>query len=121
MTPALIYKICPRAGWLEAQRDGAYRGSLDDRRDGFIHLSLASQVAGTAAKYFRAQTDLVLLAVDASALGADLRYEPSRGGESFPHLYAELPISAVRAAFDLPWDGNAHAHVLPSLAPQGVR
>ena len=119
MSPALVYKICPRAEWLAAERDGAYRGSADDRRDGFIHLSTASQLAGTAAKYFRAQTDLVLVTVDASALGADLRYDTSRGGESFPHLYAELPVAAVRAVDDLPWDGAAH--VLPPLDRQGVR
>jgi uncharacterized protein (DUF952 family) len=108
MSDALVYKICPRAAWREAEREGAYRGSADDRRDGFIHLSTASQVPGTAAKYFRGQTDLVLVAVVSSALGASLRYEPARGGESFPHLYGDLPLTAVRWARDLPWNGDAH-------------
>lgn len=113
MEDSVIYKICPRAAWQEAEAAGAYRGSADDRRDGFIHLSLASQVAGTAAKYFQGQADLVLVAVAASALGAALRYEPSRGGALFPHMYAELPVTAVRWVRDLTWDG--HAHVIPPL------
>ncbi|HEY6560714.1 MAG TPA: DUF952 domain-containing protein [Polyangiaceae bacterium] len=119
MSDALVYKICPRAAWQEAEQEGAYRGSADDRRDGFIHLSTASQVPGTAAKYFRGQTDLVLVAVVASALGASLRYEPSRGGGSFPHLYADLAVTAVRWVKDLPWDGGTH--VIPALAADRAR
>ena len=83
MSEGLVYKICPRAAWHEAEQEGAYRGSADDRRDGFIHLSTASQVPGTAAKYFRGRMDLVLVAVDASALSAHLRYEPGRGASCF--------------------------------------
>jgi uncharacterized protein (DUF952 family) len=119
MSDPLVYKICPRTAWLKAEREGAYRGSADDRRDGFIHLSTASQLPGTAAKYFSGQTDLVLIAVDPGAVGESLRYEPSRGGELFPHLYADLPVQAVCWFKDLPWNGTAHD--IPPLDPQAVR
>lgn len=110
-----IYKICPAAAWREAERQGAYRGSADDARDGFIHFSTAAQVAGTAAKHFAGQDDLVLVAVQAEALGAALRWEPSRGGDLFPHLYAELsPGVAIRVmALPLGADGS---HQIPELA-----
>jgi uncharacterized protein (DUF952 family) len=92
----LIYKICPRALWKAAERDGTFRGAPVDHADGFIHFSTAAQVAETAAKHFAGATDLVLVAVDASALGQALRWEPSRGGALFPHLYGDLPIDIVR-------------------------
>ncbi len=94
---ALIYKICPRADWEAAAGAGVYHGSPVDRRDGFIHFSTAAQVDGTLARHFAGQRDLVLVAVDATALGAALRYEPSRGGELFPHLYAALDVTHARA------------------------
>lgn len=109
-----IYKICPAAAWREAEGAGVYRGSADDRRDGYIHFSTASQVASTAAKHFAGQTGLVLIAVDADALGAALRWEPSRGGELFPHLYGDLDPGAATAVIDLPArpDGS---HAIPEL------
>jgi uncharacterized protein (DUF952 family) len=94
---ALIYKICPRADWEGAVRAGVFRGSPVDRRDGFIHFSTAAQVGGTLARHFAGQRDLVLVAVDAAALGAALRYDPSRGGELFPHLYGPLDVAHARA------------------------
>jgi len=90
-----IYKICPAAAWREAERQGVYRGSADDARDGFIHFSASSQVVGTAARHFAGQTGLLLIAVDADALGAALRWERSRNDELFPHLYGELDLGAV--------------------------
>ena len=90
-----IYKICPASAWREAERQGVFRGSADDVRDGFIHFSTASQVAGTVAKAFCGQTGLFLIAVDADALGDALRWEPSRNDELFPHLYGELDLGAV--------------------------
>src|SRR3979411_2379540 len=96
-----IYKICPASAWREAERQGVYRGSADDLRDGFIHFSSASQVAGAARKDVARQTGLFLIAVDADALGAALRWEPSRGGELFPHLYGELDLGEVTAIMDL--------------------
>jgi len=93
---ALIYKILSAQEWQAAERDGVYRGSADDRRDGFIHFSTAAQTPGTYEKYFAGHSDLMLLAVDATALASALRWEPSRGGELFPHLYGPLPLLAVR-------------------------
>lgn len=94
-SPALIYKISPAAAWQEAERQGFFLGAPVDLADGFIHFSLAGQVAETAAKHFAGQADLVLVAVDPRPLGGALRYEPSRGGALFPHLYGPLPVSAA--------------------------
>jgi uncharacterized protein (DUF952 family) len=93
-----IYKICGREAWRAAESDGAFRGSDVDLRDGFIHFSTAAQVAGTAAKHFAKQSGLTLVAVDSEALGPALKWDRSRGNELFPHLYARLPLSAVRWA-----------------------
>jgi uncharacterized protein (DUF952 family) len=93
-----IYKICEQALWRTAEAAGQFRGSPVDARDGFIHFSTAAQLAETAAKHFARQSDLILIAVDADALGAELKWERSRGGDIFPHLYAALPLSAVRWA-----------------------
>lgn len=97
-----IYKICTTDEWRDAERDGVYRGSAVDRRDGFIHFSTAEQAAETAAKHFAGQRDLVLVSVDADALGNRLKWEPSRGGALFPHLYGDLALSAVRRVGPLP-------------------
>ena len=97
-----IYKICERAAWREAENAGLYRGSVVDERDGFIHFSTAAQVAETAAKHFAGQTGLMLIAVDGGALGSALKWEVSRGGALFPHLYGVLPMTAVRWARPLP-------------------
>ncbi|MBI3436897.1 MAG: DUF952 domain-containing protein [Proteobacteria bacterium] len=93
---SIVFKICEASAWRQAERRGRFAGSAADLRDGFIHLSSAAQVAATAEKHFAAAADLVLVAVDAAALGAALRWEPSRGGELFPHLYGELPIACMR-------------------------
>ena len=103
-----IYKICGQAEWRAAVDAGIYTGSADDVRDGFIHFSLARQLAATAAKYFAGRTDLVLVAVEVEQLGAALRFEASRGGDLFPHLYAPLSIGSVLWTAALPWDGAAH-------------
>src|SRR5690606_31308677 len=76
----VVYKILAQADWEEARRIGHYLGSRDDLRDGFIHLSAAHQLAGTAARHFRGIADLVLVALDAGQLGSALKWEPSRGG-----------------------------------------
>lgn len=86
-----IYKLCKADEWTTATRTGLYAGSPDDKRDGFIHFSTAEQLAGTAHRHFRGQTGLVVVAFDAGSLGTALRWEPSRGGDLFPHLYAPLP------------------------------
>src|SRR5580700_3357497 len=83
-----IYKICPASAWREAERQGVYRGSADDARDGFIHFSNAAQLAETAKRHFAGQTGLLLVEVDADALGPALRWERSRNDQLFPHLFA---------------------------------
>jgi uncharacterized protein (DUF952 family) len=111
-----IYKICPATLWREAERAGAFHGSPVDRRDGYIHFSIAGQVVETAAKHFAGEHDLFLVAVEAAALGERLKWEPSRGGVLFPHLYGALCLSAVRQvdALRLGPDGR---HVFPELLP----
>jgi uncharacterized protein (DUF952 family) len=111
-----IYKICPASAWREAERQGVYRGSADDLRDGFIHFSGATQVAATAKKYFFGQVGLFLIAVDAEALGDALRWEVSRGGELFPHLYGELDLAAVTAVLNMPARSDG-THDIPELKP----
>jgi uncharacterized protein (DUF952 family) len=111
---SVIYKICPAALWQEAERDGVFRGSAADRRDGFIHFSTAAQVAETAAKHFVGQSDLVLVRVDTSRLGINLKWEASRGGALFPHLYSDLGLDAVMTAEPLPL-GPGGPHEFPPL------
>ncbi len=113
---AIIYKICERAEWHAAERVGIYHGSDVDVRDGFIHFSTQAQVAETAAKHFAGQTDLVLVAIDADALGPALKWEPSRSGDLFPHLYAALSLEAVRFAKVLP-DEVSGRRAMPELEP----
>jgi uncharacterized protein (DUF952 family) len=129
-----IYKLLPAAEWEAAWAEGVYRGSEQDRRDGFIHLSTAAQIAETARKHFSGVPDLVLLAVDtdmieklhapenegeqaAQSEGGPLRWEPSRGGDLFPHLYAPLPSASVQSATPAPLAGDGTPvipHDLPS-------
>jgi uncharacterized protein (DUF952 family) len=109
-----IYKICPAPAWREAERAGLYRGSADDARDGFIHFSIAEQLAGTLAKHYRGQTDLFLITVDADALGESLRWEPSRNGDLFPHLYGTLDLGAVTAVQNLLARADG-SHAVPEL------
>ena len=97
-----IFKILARAAWEEALEAGVYRGSAVDAADGFIHFSTAAQAQETARRHFAGQTDLVVLAVDADALGTTLKWEPSRGGELFPHLYGTLAPEQVIAVTDAP-------------------
>ena len=113
---ATIYKICGRSEWQAAGREGLYRGSDVDERDGFIHFSTAAQAVETAEKHFAGQRDLMLIAVETEKLGAALKWEPSRGGALFPHLYAALPMSAVHWARPLP-DETAGRREIAELDP----
>lgn len=108
----LVYKVCARADWSAAVASGAYDGSVDDRRDGFIHLSTAEQLAGTLAKHFKGQADLVLATFVADDLGASLRWEAARGGQLFPHVYGPLPTVLARAVVPLPVGADG-LHRLP--------
>jgi uncharacterized protein (DUF952 family) len=97
-----IYKILPRADWQAARAGGVFAGSAVDREDGYIHFSTADQAQETASRHFRGQPDLVVLAVDPTDLGDALRWEPSRGGALFPHLYAPLDAGLVRDITEAP-------------------
>jgi uncharacterized protein (DUF952 family) len=98
----LIYKIAPSSLWRKAQDNGRFAGAPVDIAHGYIHFSTAEQAEATAAKYFSGKDDLLLIAVDTKRLGDGLRFEPSRGGALFPHLYADLPLDAVVWAKHLP-------------------
>jgi uncharacterized protein (DUF952 family) len=102
VSATLIFKIVATAEWRAAESAGAFDGAGVDRADGYIHFSTAAQAAGTAAKWFAGRANLTLVAVDPEALGAALKWEPSRGGALFPHLYGRLPISAVVWSRPLP-------------------
>jgi uncharacterized protein (DUF952 family) len=103
---AVIYKISPRSDWQTAVAAGVFTGAPVDLADGFIHFSTAAQAAETAAKHFHGQPDLVLVAIEANALGSDLKWEPSRGGALFPHLYAPLDTCHALRVYELPLDAN---------------
>jgi uncharacterized protein (DUF952 family) len=103
---ALIFKITGKDEWRVAEAGGVFEGSSVDRADGYIHLSTAEQAPETAAKYFAGRSDLLLVAVDPQALGEALKWEPSRGGALFPHLYATLPIEKTLWVRALPLGPN---------------
>ena len=108
----VIYKIVGARDWQAAVAAGVYAGSPDDRRDGFIHFSTASQAQATADKHFNGQADLVVVAVDAGRLGAALAWETSRGGALFPHLHATLDPGMALWVAPLPL-GPDGRHQLP--------
>ncbi|MEU1967098.1 Uncharacterized conserved protein, DUF952 family [Micromonospora sediminicola] len=103
----MIYKILSDDEWRQARAAGRFTGTALDRQDGYLHLSAADQVVETVRRHFAGVTGLTLLAVDESRLGEGLRWEVSRGGAAFPHLYAALPVDAVVAAHPLPADRPA--------------
>jgi uncharacterized protein (DUF952 family) len=112
MTAGLIYKICPEQLWREAEVAGVFAGAAIDLSDGYIHFSTATQARETAARHFAGQRELLLIAVDGKTLGAALKYEASRGGDLFPHLYGTLPVKQVRWVMPLPLGADG-AHLFP--------
>ncbi|WP_243375623.1 DUF952 domain-containing protein [Microvirga solisilvae] len=110
----IIYKICSEILWEEAEKVNSFTGAPIDIQDGYLHFSTEKQVEETAEKHFAGQTNLLLIAIDADRLGPTLRYEPSRGGDLFPHLYAPLALSAVLWVKPLPI-GPDGRHVFPDL------
>ncbi|TCM86565.1 DUF952 domain-containing protein [Rhodovulum steppense] len=110
----LIYKIFRRAEWDAFRAAGLTAGAPVDLADGFIHLSTAEQVTGTAEKHFAGESDLVLVAVAADRLGEALRWELSRGGALFPHLYRELSVA------DVVWDKSLPLGVTGHIFPEGM-
>jgi uncharacterized protein (DUF952 family) len=108
-----LYKICPAARWSEARRSGHVPISPDDRRDGFVHLSAAHQVRGSLRRHFAAEADLVLLEIPESRIPAgELRWDPARSGELFPHLYGALGADLVARVIALPLGADGQ-HELP--------
>ena len=95
---ALIYKIVPEKLWRAAQALAEFDGAPVDQADGYIHFSTATQVRDTAAKHFAGERDLLLVAVEADRLGEALKWEVSRGGDLFPHLYCKLQLADVTRA-----------------------
>ena len=99
-----IYKVCSQSHWDSAKGAGVFKGVAIDLSDGYIHFSSAEQLAETLDKHFSGQTDLVLLTVNADAISENLKWEPSRGGALFPHLYTDLPLEAIVAEQNLTTD-----------------
>ena len=113
---ATIYKITPETLWRTAEIEGCFTGAPVDLNDGFIHFSTREQAIETAERHFNGQDGLLLVAVDASALGEKLIFEPSRGGALFPHLYAEMPLSVVKWVKPLPLGADGK-HEFPDMEP----
>jgi len=111
---ATVYKIMDADAWRAAETQGRFFGAPVDLADGYIHFSSADQVAETAAKHFAGKDDLVLVAVAVAALGEALKWEPSRGGDLFPHLYGPLALEAVTAVWPLPLGADGR-HAFPPL------
>ena len=112
----IVYKIARKTEWDDAKTAGIFTGSADDKRDGFIHLSSASQVRATCAIHFAGEKDLLLVAVDAERLGPALKWEPSRKGERFPHLYGPLRLADVQSVITILTDIDGRA-IFPSVIP----
>jgi uncharacterized protein (DUF952 family) len=110
--PQPVYKILAEAAYEAAKSEGHFIGTSDDLRDGFIHLSAAHQLEGTLAKHYAGQEDLLLLTLDRDQLGEGLKWEPSRGGDLFPHLYGPLELDAILSAELLELDDD-NRHILP--------
>lgn len=110
--PTYIFKIVPADLWMQAEQAGRFAGAPVDLADGYIHFSTAGQARETARRHFAGQGGLLLVCIDAAALGMDLRWEPSRGGDLFPHLYADLPLSAVVSVTPLPLGADG-THAFP--------
>lgn len=118
-SPSLIYKIVGEHEWFAAEAEGRFIGSAVDIDDGFIHFSTAEQAQETAARHFAGRRGLLLVAVEAAALGEALKWEPSRGGALFPHLYDVLSMEAVRRVDPLPLDEEG-AHIFPAHMADGT-
>ena len=110
----MIYHMCPAETWAAAKLASTYAGTEDDRRDGFIHFSTAEQVVESARRHRAGQAGLLLIAVESTRLGDRLRWEPSRSGQLFPHLYGVLEPGEVASVRPLPLGADG-LHVFPTL------
>src|ERR1700730_15103617 len=113
---AMIYHMCPAETWQEAVRTGVYHGTADHRRDGFIHFSTAEQIVESARRHRAGQAGLLLIAVESARLAGRLKWEKSRGGDLFPHLYGPLDPAEIASVRPLPLS-PAGEHLFPSLDP----
>lgn len=120
MSSRFIFKIVPAALWAKAEDAGVFEGAPVDVADGYIHFSTAAQVAETARRHFAGQRDLLIVTVETADLGSALRFEPSRGGDLFPHLYGPLALTHVVSAAPLPL-GDDGSHVFPPLPGETAR
>jgi uncharacterized protein (DUF952 family) len=111
----MIYHMCPADTWQEAVRAGVYHGTDDDRRDGFIHFSTADQIAESARRHRAGQAGLVLIALESPRLGDRLKWEKSRRGALFPHLYGPLDPAEAASVHPLPL-GRDGEHIFPPLS-----
>jgi uncharacterized protein (DUF952 family) len=112
--PSPLYHICRRVDWQAGADGGLYRAPESDRADGFLHFSTAGQIVESAARHRAGQCGLVLIEIDAANLGRDLRWETSRNGALFPHLYGPIPLAAVTVVHDLPL-GPDGLHIFPEI------
>lgn len=110
--PQIAYKVLTAPQLAQLLEEGIFAGSFADLADGFIHLSTADQLPGTLDKHFAGHADVHLAAIDLAALGDAVRWEPSRGGDLFPHVYAPLPLAAVLAHAPLAREENGQL-ILP--------
>jgi uncharacterized protein (DUF952 family) len=108
--PTVAYKIIAAEEWGDIAASGAYGGSAVDLADGYIHLSTETQFAETASKHYAGREGLMSLTVDLSALGETVVWEPSRGGQLFPHIYGDLPASAIKARRRFRVDAGGRMH-----------
>lgn len=113
ISQAPIYKIVHRSLWRDAEAKGLFEGAPVDAADGYIHFSTALQVRETASRHFSGEENLLLVGVDPGKLGEALKWEPSRGGQLFPHLYGQLGMEAVVFVEPLPVDAAGY-HVFPA-------
>ena len=111
MPDEVIYKVLRAAEWRDAQAHGALVGSADDLRDGFIHLSTQDQLTGTLLRHFAGETGLIALEIAADRVSAGLKWEPSRDGALFPHLYGVLPLDAVIRTVALATPATVDEHI----------
>lgn len=109
MTAGTAFKVLTADQWLDFEREGAFHGAPVDHADGYIHMSTADQLAETLARHFAGQSGLVIAEIDLAPLGSAVRWETSRGGQLFPHLYATLPMTAVIRVEAAPDAGSAPA------------
>lgn len=104
----MIYKIIDTEAWRQAKTAGFFAGAAIDLQDGYMHFSTAAQVAETASMHFAGREGLLLLYVDETLFGPELKWELSRGGALFPHLYAPLAVASVQRVEELLWNGTSH-------------